>query len=180
MSIYEYSLESVEGKTIPLSNYQGKVMLLVNTASKCGFTPQYEGLEKLYRTYQDQGLVVIGFPCNQFSEQEPGTNSEIQEFCKIRYGVSFPLSAKINVRDENADPIFQYLTEYSKFEGFGKGLKNKALELMLKHKYGKQFSDNSIKWNFTKFLIGRDGKIAGRFEPTVTPESLTTVIEECL
>ncbi|MCO5388471.1 glutathione peroxidase [Desulfosporosinus sp.] len=180
MSIYDYSFQSIEGKTVSLSDYKGKVMLLVNTASKCGFTPQYEGLEKLYKTYQDQGLVVIGFPCNQFSEQEPGTNSEVQEFCKIRYGVTFPLSAKINVRDENADPIFQYLSEHTTFDGFGKGLKNKAFELMMKQKYGKQFSDSSIKWNFTKFLIGKDGKIAGRFEPTISPESMTTSIEECL
>ena len=180
MTLYDYSLKTIEGKSVPLSDYQGKVMLLVNTASKCGFTPQYEGLEKLYKTYQDQGLVVIGFPCNQFSQQEPGTNSEVQEFCQIRYGVTFPLSAKINVREEDADPIFQYLTEHTKFEGFGKGLKNKALELMLKQKYGKQFSDSSIKWNFTKFLVDRDGKIAGRFEPTVSPESMTTAIEECL
>lgn len=180
MSIYDYSFQSIEGKTVSLSDFQGKVMLIVNTASKCGFTPQYEGLEKLYQTYKDQGLVVIGFPCNQFAEQEPGTNSEVQEFCKIRYGVTFPLTEKVNVRDENADPIFQYLTENTTFNGFGKGLKNKAFELMLKQKYGKQFSDNSIKWNFTKFLISRDGKIAGRFEPTVSPESMVSSIEECL
>ncbi|SDG32978.1 glutathione peroxidase [Desulfosporosinus hippei] len=180
MSIYDYSFQSIEGKTVSLSDFQGKVMLIVNTASKCGFTPQYEGLEKLYETYKDQGLVVIGFPCNQFAEQEPGTNSEVQEFCKIRYGVTFPLTEKVNVRDENADPIFQYLTENTTFNGLGKGLKNKALELMLKQKYGKQFSDNSVKWNFTKFLIGRDGKIAGRFEPTVSPDSMVSSIEECL
>ncbi|AFQ42696.1 glutathione peroxidase [Desulfosporosinus meridiei] len=180
MSIYDYSFQSIEGKTVSLSDFQGKVMLIVNTASKCGFTPQYEGLEKLYEAYKDQGLVVIGFPCNQFAEQEPGTNSEVQEFCKIRYGVTFPLTEKVNVRDENADPIFQYLTENTTFKGLGKGLKNKALELMLKQKYGKQFSDNSVKWNFTKFLIGRDGKIAGRFEPTVSPESMVSSIEECL
>lgn len=180
MTIYDYSIQTIEGKNVPLSEFKGKVMILVNTASKCGFTPQYEGLEKLYKTYHDQGLTVIGFPCNQFAEQEPGTNSEVQEFCKLRFGVTFPLSAKIDVRGENADPIFRYLTDNTIFEGFGKGVKSKTLELMLKQKYGKEFSDSSIKWNFTKFLIDRKGNIAGRFEPTTTPEEMESVIKECL
>ncbi len=180
MTIYDYSIQTIEGKTVPLSELKGKVLVLVNTASKCGFTPQYEGLEKLYQTYREQGLTVIGFPCNQFAEQEPGTNSEVQEFCKLRYGVTFPLSVKIDVRGENADPIFRYLTDHTTFEGFGKGVKNRTLELMLKTKYGKEFNDSSIKWNFTKFLIDREGNIAGRFEPTTTPEEMESAIKECL
>ncbi len=180
MTIYDYSIQTIEGKTVPLSELKGKVLVLVNTASKCGFTPQYEGLEKLYQTYREQGLTVIGFRCNQFAEQEPGTNSEVQEFCKLRYGVTFPLSVKIDVRGENADPIFRYLTGHTTFEGFGKGVKNRTLELMLKTKYGKEFNDSSIKWNFTKFLIDREGNIAGRFEPTTTPEEMESAIKECL
>lgn len=180
MSIYDYSFQSIEGNEVAMSQYRGKVLLLVNTASKCGFTPQYEGLEKLYQTYKERGLEVIGFPCNQFAEQEPGTDSEVREFCKLRYGVTFPLSVKVEVRGENAQPLFKYLTENTEFKGFGKGVKNKALELMLKQKYGKGFSDSSVKWNFTKFLIDRQGNITGRFEPTATPESMTGAIEECL
>ncbi len=180
MFVYDYNYRSIEGRDIPLSEYRGKVLLIVNTASKCGFTPQYEGLQDLYRTYQDEGLVVLGFPCNQFAEQEPGSGEEIEEFCKLRFGVTFPLSEKIEVRGDNAHPLFGYLTENTTFEGFGKGLKNKTLETMLKAKYGRSFSDSSVKWNFTKFLVGRDGSIAGRFEPTVTPEEMEAAVKECL
>lgn len=180
MSIYDFSINTIEGHGLSLSDFKGKAMLLVNTASKCGFTGQYEGLQKLYEDFHEQGFVVIGFPCNQFSEQEPGTNSEVQEFCKLRFGVTFPLSAKIDVRGETADPLFSYLTENTTFKGFGKGIKSVALEMMLKKKYGKQYSDSSIKWNFTKFLIGKDGALVGRFEPTVNPESIKTEIEKCL
>ena len=115
MSIYDYPFKSIEGKEIALSDYRGQVMILVNTASKCGFTPQYEGLEKLYKTYGDKGLVIIGFPCNQFGDQEPGTNAEVEQFCKLRYGVTFPMSAKIDVREDSADPIFKYLTSQDRF-----------------------------------------------------------------
>lgn len=180
MSIYDYSYTSIEGETVPLSDYKGKVILIANTASKCGFTPQYEGLEALYEKYSEKGLVVLGFPCNQFKEQEPGTDEEVHEFCKLRFGVTFPLSAKINVRGEEADPIYKYLTENTTFDGMGSGLKNKAFEAMLKAMYGKSFSDSSIKWNFTKFLIDREGNIAGRFEPPVEPKDMTAAIEECL
>lgn len=180
MSIYDFEYHAIEGADIPLSSYKGNVMILVNTASKCGFTPQYEGLEALYKTYKDKGLTVIGFPCNQFMEQEPGTAGEIQEFCKIRYGVSFPLSEKVDVNGENAHPIFQYLTKNTEFKGFGKGLKSKSMELMLKAKYGKAYTDSSVKWNFTKFLIDREGNIVGRFEPTTTPEQMEKTIKEYL
>lgn len=180
MSIYDFKYTSIEGKPVSLSDYRGKIILIVNTASKCGFTPQYEGLQALHETYADKGLVVIGFPCNQFSEQEPGTDEEVHSFCKIRFGVTFALSTKIEVNGENADPIYKYLTANTTFQGMGHGLKAKSLEVSLKAKYGKSFADNSIKWNFTKFLIGRDGKIAGRFETPVEPKDLIPAIEACL
>ena len=180
MSIYDYSFRSIEGKTVALSEFKGKVLILVNTASQCGFTPQYEGLEKLYKKYGDQGLVVIGFPCNQFNGQEPGTNEEVHEFCKIRYGVTFPLSEKIEVRGESADPIFKYLTANTSFDGMGDDPKFRDFVQLLRDKYGNGLGDSSIKWNFTKFLIGRDGKIAGRFEPTVTPEAMEPAVKENL
>ncbi len=180
MGFYDYSYQSIEGTEVSLSQYRDKVVVVVNTASKCGFTPQYEGLQQLYDTYRDKGLVVIGFPCNQFMEQEPGNNEEVSAFCKLRYGVTFPLSAKIAVRGDEMHPLFAYLTQNTAFNGFGKGLKNKGLETMLRAKYGRSFSDSSVKWNFTKFLIDRDGSIVGRYEPTQTPGEMETAIKECL
>ncbi len=180
MSVYTFSYRSIEGNEVLLSDYAGKMLLLVNTASKCGFTPQYEGLEKLYQEYADKGLVIIGFPCNQFGDQEPGTNDDVQEFCKARYGVTFPLSQKVDVRGETTIPLYQYLTGNTAFEGLGKGAKAKTLELFLKAKYGKEYADSSIKWNFTKFLIDREGNIVGRYEPTVEPADLEPKIKELL
>lgn len=178
MAIYDYSYTSIEGKTVSLSEYKGKVLLIVNTASECGFTPQYEGLEKLYETYRDKGLVIVGFPCNQFGGQEPGSNEEVKEFCKLRFGVSFPLSQKIDVRGEKIDPIFAFLTSEAKFEGFGAG--QQGLVDLLKEKFGIAFEDDSIKWNFTKFLISKDGQNIRRFEPPVTPEELEGDIKAAL
>lgn len=178
--IYDYKYISIEGEEIPLENYRGKVMIIVNTASKCGFSPQFEGLERIYKKYKDTGLVVIGFPCGQFQNQELETNEAVQEFCQLRYGVSFPMSQKVAVRDEEAIPLFQYLTEKKGFEGFGKGTKALAISTMLHAKYGKGYHDNQIKWNFTKFLIDREGHVIGRFEPTVTPMQMVTEIERIL
>ena len=180
MSIYDYSYTSIEGKPVALSDYKGKVILFVNTASKCGFTPQYEGLQDLHEKYSEQGLVVIGFPCNQFKEQEPASDTEVHDFCMLRFGVTFPLSSKIDVRGEDADPIYKYLTENTTFEGMGSGLKNMAFETMLRAMYGKSFHDSSVKWNFTKFLVDREGNIAGRFESPVEPKDLAPVIERYL
>ena len=180
MSIYDYGYTSIENRPVQMSEYKGKVVLIVNTASKCGFTPQYEGLEALYRKYRDRGFAVIGFPCNQFMEQEPGSGREISEFCSVRYGVTFPLSQKVEVRGENAIPLYQYLTAQKKFEGFGKGVKAKTMELMLKARYRDGFPDPQIKWNFTKFLIDRDGTVVSRYEPTVEPEELAGDIEKLL
>jgi glutathione peroxidase len=151
MAIYDHSYVNMEGKTVSLSEYKGKVLLIVNTASKCGFTPQYAGLEQLWKTYEDQGLVVIGFPCNQFLRQDPGDNAEIQNFCKTRYGVSFPLSQKIDVKGANAHPLFKELS-----------------------------GGKAIKWNFAKFLVDRSGKLHERFGSTKKPEQLAPLIETLL
>jgi glutathione peroxidase len=156
-NIYQFQAELLNGQEQSLSAYAGKVLLIVNTASKCGFTPQFSGLEKLYQQYQPQGLEVLGFPCNQFGGQDPGSNSEIGAFCQKNYGVSFPMFAKVNVKGPEAHPVFRYLTNNSKGV-LGSG----------------------IKWNFTKFLIGRDGRIIQRFAPTTKPESLQEEIEKAL
>jgi glutathione peroxidase len=143
-SIYDFTLNAIDGTPAPLAAYRGKVLLLVNVASYCGYTPQYQGLEALYEKYKDRGVVVIGFPANNFGQQEPGTNAEIKEFCEHTYRVKFPMYAKISVLGADKAPLYQYLTAAMGGE---------------------------IEWNFTKFLVGRDGKIVARFEPQVTPES---------
>ncbi len=180
MSVYEFEYTSIENRPVKMSEYSGKVLLIVNTASKCGFTQQYQGLEELYKKYKEQGFSVIGFPCNQFMEQEPGTEEEIAEFCQLRFGVTFPLSKKVDVRDETAIPLYKYLTAQKGFEGLGKGLKVKAFETMLKAKYKSGFSDSQIKWNFTKFLIDREGNVVARYEPTVEPADIAADIEKLL
>ena len=157
-AIYEFEVETLNGETVELGSYENQVMLIVNTASKCGFTPQYEGLEELYAGYKDQGLVVLGFPCNQFGGQEPGSESEIAEFCQLNYGVSFPMFAKVDVNGDNTDPLFKYLKKSQK------GI----------------LGSEKIKWNFTKFLVNREGKVVSRFAPTVKPKDLAKDIESIL
>jgi glutathione peroxidase len=156
--IYEFEVQTITGDKVRLGKYKNQVMLIVNTASKCGFTPQYEGLEALYKKYKDQGLVVLGFPCNQFGRQEPGSESDIAEFCQLNYGVSFPMFAKIDVNGDDADPLFKYLKKSKK------GL----------------LGSEKIKWNFTKFLVNREGKVIDRFAPTVKPKDLEKDIESLL
>jgi glutathione peroxidase len=156
--IHEFSLLRLDGQPLSMADYQGKVLLLVNTASACGFTPQYQGLERLHQEYGEQGLVVIGFPCNQFGGQEPGEASEIAAFCEKNYGVSFPLSAKIEVNGEGADPLFRYLT----------------------HEAPGLLGLEAVKWNFTKFLVDRSGTRIKRFAPTTVPEKLSGEIEALL
>ena len=180
MSIYDYAYTSIEGNPVSMSDYKGKVVLIVNTASKCGFAPQYEGLEALYQRYRDQGFEVIGFPCNQFMDQEPGDEAAISEFCSVRYGVTFPMSAKADVRGDDAIPLFRYLTEQKGFEGMGKGIKNKAFDMMLKAKYKDGYKDSQVKWNFTKFLVDRQGEVAARFEPVVEPADISVHIGKLL
>jgi glutathione peroxidase len=159
-SIHDFTLSSIDGKAVPLSEYKGKVVLLVNVASQCGFTPQYAGLEALYRKYKDRGLVILGFPANNFGSQEPGTNEEIKQFCSRKYDVTFPMYAKISVKGDDQAPLYQFLTDTGTHPNTG----------------------GEIKWNFTKFLAGRDGKILARFEPKVTPDSpeVIAAIEKAL
>ena len=155
-SIYEFQFNDAENKTRSFSEFKGKVVLVVNVASKCGFTSQYEGLEKLYQQFKDRGFIILGFPCNQFGEQEPGTNAEIQSFCQLTYGVSFPVMAKVDVNGENAHPFIQHL-------------KSEAKGLL---------GSEAIKWNFTKFLVAKDGRVVDRFAPTTEPASLASEIEK--
>jgi glutathione peroxidase len=157
-SVYDYTAKSLDGKDVPLSAYQGKVLLIVNTASKCGFTPQYAGLEELYKAYEDKGLAVLGFPCNQFGGQEPGTADEIGAFCTKNYGVTFPMFAKIDVNGDNAHPLWTYL---------------KAEKPGL-------LGTQGIKWNFTKFLVDRAGNVVARYASNDTPASLKPAIEKLL
>ncbi|MCJ7842548.1 glutathione peroxidase [Lederbergia sp. NSJ-179] len=157
MSVYDFSAKTMDGEEKSLADYKGKVLLIVNTASKCGFTPQFEGLQKLYETYKDQGFEILGFPCNQFSNQDPGTNAEIANFCQKNYGVSFQMFSKIDVKGEHAHPLFVYLTQEAK------GMITKQ-----------------IKWNFTKFLIDKNGEVLDRFAPQTKPESLDKEIEKAL
>jgi len=155
--IYDFKALTTKGQELDFAQFEGKVLLIVNTASKCGFTPQFDGLEKLNQKYRDKGLVVIGFPCNQFAHQDPGSDDEISSFCRLNYGVTFQIMQKIDVNGENAHPIYKYLKESAKGT-FG----------------------NAIKWNFTKFLISKDGSTIKRYAPTVEPEKLEKDIEEML
>lgn len=155
--IYDFSARAIDGQDTKLDAFKGKVMLIVNTASKCGFTPQYTGLEELHRKYSDKGLAVLGFPCDQFGHQEPGDEEEIKNFCSLKYDVSFPLFAKVEVNGANAHPLYKWL-------------KNEKGGLLT----------NGIKWNFTKFLVGRDGRVIGRYPPTTTPAAIARDIEAAL
>jgi glutathione peroxidase len=181
MSIYNFKFNSIDDEEISLKDFKGKVLLIVNTASKCGFTPQYEGLEELYKNYKNKGLEIIGFPSNQFAEQEPDENKEIKSFCMVNYGVTFPLSEKIEVRGEKADPLFEYLIEKAPFKGFDlSNEKAKNLSSFINAKLPELMDGDSIKWNFTKFLIDRTGNVIGRFEPTVEPSEIQCEIEKLL
>lgn len=181
MSIYDFSAVSIDGDDVKLSDYKGKVLLIVNTASKCGFTPQYEELQKLYEEYNEKGLEILGFPCNQFKEQEPGENKEIKNFCQINYGVTFPLFEKVEVRGENAHPIFKYLISKAPFKGLDQNHPiGKKLYEILNAASSNYFKDDEIKWNFTKFLIDRDGNVSGRYEPTTSPVAMRGDIEKLL
>ena len=157
-TVYDFEAQSINGKPVALKQFEGKVLLIVNTASACGFTPQFGGLEKLHETYADQGLVVLGFPSNQFGAQDPGSNDEIASFCQLNYGVSFPMMAKIDVNGAQAAPLYQWLSQEAP------GL----------------LGSKAIKWNFTKFLVGRDGRVIRRYAPMDTPAKLSADIEAAL
>ena len=177
--IYDFKAVSNKGAEVDFSQYEGKVLLIVNTASKCGFTPQYDGLEALYQKYKDQGLVILGFPCDQFAHQEPGSNEEIAEFCRINHGVTFPLMAKTDVNGPNAEPVFEYLKEQAPTEEYS-GLKAKATRTMLKGLSKSAKKDSDILWNFTKFLVNRDGSVVKRYAPVVKPEDIEKDIQGML
>ena len=158
MSIYDYQVNTIRGEQVSLSNYQGKVLLIVNTASKCGFTPQYTGLQELYEKFKDHDFEILGFPSNQFKEQEPGSNDDIEQFCQLNHAVTFPLFEKIDVKGTTAHPLFQYLS---------------------KHAPG-VLGSTAVKWNFTKFLVDSDGKVIKRFAPATTPDKIEHIIEDLL
>ena len=158
MNAYDFTAQTLDAKPAPLADYRGGVLLIVNTASKCGFTPQYAGLEALWRKYRDKGLTILGFPCNQFGGQEPGGPEEIANFCSLTYEVSFPMTAKVEVNGAHADPFYAWL----------------------KHEKKGLLGSEAIKWNFTKFLIGRDGEVIARFAPNTEPKSLEGAIEAAL
>ena len=168
-TIYDFTSLSNRGKEVQLADYKGQVMLIVNTASKCGFTPQYDGLEALYKKYKDQGLIILGFPCDQFANQEPGNDAQIEEFCRLNHGVTFPLMAKSDVNGANANPVFEYLKAQAPTEEY-KGLKGKAAHAMLKRISKSVEKESDILWNFTKFLISKDGTVIKRFAPTTEPK----------
>lgn len=179
MNIYDFTVKAQDGSEVSLSDYEGKVVLVVNTATGCGFTPQYDELQDLYDEFKDKGLEILDFPCNQFGDQAPGDDEEIHSFCTGRYGITFPQFSKVDVNGENAIPLFKWLTENTKFEGFGMSPMGMMLSGVVK-KNDKDYKKNgNIKWNFTKFLIDRNGEIVARFEPT-DMKSLKTKIEECL
>ncbi|MFA6940669.1 MAG: glutathione peroxidase [Clostridiaceae bacterium] len=181
MSIYDFKAITIDGDEISLEKYKGKVLVIVNTASKCGFTPQYEGLEKLYEQYKDKGFEILGFPSNQFAGQEPGESQEIKNFCTLNYGVSFQLFKKSDVRGENINPLFRYLTEKTTFKGFDLNHPNgKKLNDLIKGKFPEFMEGNSIKWNFTKFLVDKEGNVVERYEPTTRPEDMSSHIERLL
>lgn len=178
MSIYDYTVKDRKGNDVSIADFKGKVLLVVNTATGCGFTPQYEGLEKLYEKYHEQGLEILDFPCNQFANQAPGTDEEIHEFCTFKYKTQFDQLKKVDVNGENEDPFWTYLKSQKGFEGFD--LKGKVLIPIVKA-MDKDYKNNpDIKWNFTKFLVDREGNVVDRFEPTITPEKIEARIKELL
>ena len=159
-SVYDFTLNSIDGQPAPLGAYKGKVVLLVNVASRCGFTPQYTALESVYEKFKDRGLVIVGIPANNFGSQEPGTNQEIKTFCSTKYNVTFPMMSKVSVKGEDQTPLYRFLTD----------------------KTANPHTGGEIQWNFTKFLVGPDGRVMARFEPAITPDSpeITTAIEKAL
>ncbi|MBQ9476729.1 MAG: glutathione peroxidase [Bacteroidales bacterium] len=177
--IYDFKALTNKGVEMDLAQFEGKVLLIVNTASKCGFTPQYDGLEALYQRYKDRGLVILGFPCDQFAHQEPGSDAEIAEFCRLNHGVTFQLMKKIDVNGAAEDPVFTYLKSAAPTEEY-KGLKAKATQKLLKGISKSVEKDSDILWNFTKFLVNRDGTVVKRFAPTAEPESFEADIEAML
>ena len=179
-TVYDFTVKDRMGNDVSLSEYKGKVLLIVNTATGCGFTPHYEPLEAMYKDLRDKGFEILDFPCIQFANQARGSDDEIHEFCTVKFGTEFPQFAKIDVNGETADPLYAYLASEKPFEGFGKGLKNAALNKFAAANNKKYGDQTYIGWNFTKFLIDRDGNVAARFEPTEDMADVRKAVEAAL
>ncbi len=179
-SIYDFKVKDMGGKEVSLSEYKGKVLLIVNTATKCGFTPQYEELQALYEKYKDKGLVILDFPCNQFGGQAPGDIASIHEFCTSKYNTTFPQFDKVDVNGDDQSPLFAFLKSKQTFKGFGNGQQAKFMDEMLKKQDPDYASKPDIKWNFTKFLVDSKGEVVARFEPTVSMNFVSTVVSSKL
>ena len=179
-NVHNFKSKSINGQIVDFSDYEGKPMLIVNTASKCGFTGQYEGLEELNKKYADQGLVILGFPCNQFLGQEPGLDGEISEFCTLIYGVSFRMFSKIDVNGKDESPLYTFLKAKAPFQGFPNKEIGDKLTGILKENSPEFIEGDNIKWNFTKFLVSKDGKTIKRFESSVSPKEMEEEIEKML
>lgn len=179
MAVYDFTVKDRKGNDVPMSNFKGKVLLIVNTATGCGFTPQYEGLEKIWQEYHDKGLEILDFPCDQFGHQAPGTDDEIHQFCMARYATSFDNFKKIEVNGENAEPLYEYLKSQRGFAGFT-GKKGWLMGLFSMIRDRKYKTNSDIKWNFTKFLVNREGEVVERFEPTVEPAEIADKIAALL
>ena len=179
-TVYDFTVKDRLGNDVSLADYRGKVLLIVNTATGCGFTPHYEPLEAMYRDLKEQGFEILDFPCNQFANQAPGDADEIHQFCTLKFGTEFPQFKKIDVNGESVEPLFAFLAAEKPFAGFGKGLKNAALSKFADMN-NKQFGDMAyIKWNFTKFLIDREGRVLARFEPTADMKDVRNAVTEAL
>lgn len=181
MSIYRFQAKSILGQPVELSTYRNKVLLIVNTASRCGYSRQFADLEQLYEFHREQGFEILGFPCNQFNEKEPGSNAEIQQYCEGQFGVTFPLFEKVEVRGPSAHPLFPYLTHRAPFQGFDTQTSSgRWMQDFLLEKYPDIYAGNGIKWNFTKFLIDRNGNVAGRYETVTDPLEIEPTIVSLL
>lgn len=179
-NVYDFTVTGRKGEEVSLKDYEGKVLLIVNTATGCGFTPHYDPLEAMYKDLKDKGFEILDFPCNQFNNQAPGDNEEIHNFCTLKFGTDFPQFGKLDVNGEDADPLFAFLATEKPFEGFGKGLKNKGFE-KIANMNNKKYGDKAyIKWNFTKFLVDRDGNVVSRFEPTIDMADVRKAVEDLI
>ena len=179
-NVYDFTVKDRMGNDVSLRDYEGKVLLIVNTATGCGFTPHYDPLEAMYKDLRDKGFEILDFPCNQFNDQAPGSDDEIHEFCTLKFGTEFPQFAKIDVNGETADPLFAYLAAEKPFNGFGKGLKNAALSKFAAANNKKYGDKTYVGWNFTKWLVDREGNVVSRFEPTEDMADVRKAVEAAL
>jgi glutathione peroxidase len=181
MTIYDYQVNSIAGEPVKLSKFRGKVLLIVNTASRCSYSRQFAELQKLYETHAERGFEILGFPCNQFNEKEPGTGLEVQQYCESNFGVTFPLFEKVQVRETSAHPLFHYLSQQAPFQGFDTKTKNgPRMRDFLQEKYPDLYDGDGIKWNFTKFLIDRNGHVCNRYETVTEPFEIEPAIKTLL